>query len=256
MKVKILGAHNTESRQSKMTCLLIDNILALDAGGLTSNLSFRDQMKIKAVFLTHAHYDHIRDIPALAMNLYLRNKSVTICTHQAVVENITRYFLNDITYPEFHKRPPENPTLKITILEPYQDTEIEVYRIMSIPVTHALPAMGYQIKAKDGKTIFYTGDTGTNLTDIWQHISPQYLFTELTAPNRWEAAMNHSGHLTPNLLQKELLSFQERKGYLPQVVLIHLNPLNENEIASEIAVLENSLGVSIRLAHEEMQIRI
>ena len=256
MKIKILGAHNTESRRTKMTCLLVDNVLALDAGALTSSLSFRDQMKIKVVFLTHAHYDHIRDIPALAMNLFLRRKSITICTHQTVLDNLTRYFLNDSIYPEFHKRPPENPTLKFRVLEPYRETEIEGYRVLAVPVTHALPAMGFQITASDGKTIFFTGDTGANLTEVWNQISPQCLIIELTAANRWEQAMNHSGHLTPNLLQTELINFQKIKGYSPQVILVHLNPLDESQIASEISVLEGSLKANMRLAHEGMQIEL
>ncbi len=53
MKIKVLGAHNTESRNTKYMSLLVDDVLALDAGGLTSSLSFRSQMKIKAVLLTH-----------------------------------------------------------------------------------------------------------------------------------------------------------------------------------------------------------
>ena len=71
MNIRLLGAHNCESPNSKMVSLLIDGAIALDAGALTSSLSFEAQRKLRAIFLTHQHYDHVRDIPAIAMNLFL-----------------------------------------------------------------------------------------------------------------------------------------------------------------------------------------
>lgn len=256
MKIQVLGAHNTESRHFKYPGLIIDNILALDAGGLTSGLSFRDQMKIKAVLLTHAHYDHIRDIPALAMNLYLRKKSAAIYTHQAVYDNLIRYLLNGEIYPEFHKKPEEDPCLKMHILNPHEEIKIQDYTILPVPVIHALPAMGYQIASPDGKIIFYTGDTGPGLSTVWDRISPQLIFIELTASNRWEESMSSTGHLTPNLLHRELTLFRKLKGYLPQVICVHINPAGEKEIKLEILEVIGALGIPIHLAHEGMQVRI
>lgn len=255
MKIKVLGAHNTESLHTRMSCLLVDDILALDAGALTSGLSFEDQLKLKALFLTHAHYDHLRDIPALAMNLFLRQRSVTLCTHQAAFDNLTRYILNHEVYVDFHQRPLENPTLKVRILEPFREVDIEGYRILPVPVSHSLPALGYQITAADGRSVFYTGDTGAELSATWPHISPQYLFIELTAANRWEQAMVQAHHLTPNLLKKELLDFRRLKGYLPHVFLVHRNPLDDSEIEAEIAAVSDSLGISIELGREGMEVR-
>jgi len=207
MKIKILGAHNTESRNSKFMTLLIDDVLVLDAGGLTSALSFRDQIKIKNVLITHAHYDHIRDLPALAMNFFMRNKTFDLYTHQSVVDMLLNHWLNGDTYPEFHKRPAENPTLRIHLIQSGQEFVLENYRVLPVTVTHAIPAVGYQVSSASGKTIFYTGDTGEGLSDVWSRVSPQILFIELTAANRWEESMKHSGHLTVSLLHKELIRF-------------------------------------------------
>ena len=57
MKIQILGAHNIETRETRLTSLLVDGILALDAGSLSSGLSIEDQCEVKAVLLTHRHFD-------------------------------------------------------------------------------------------------------------------------------------------------------------------------------------------------------
>lgn len=256
MKIKVLGAHNTESRRTRCSCLLVDNTLVLDAGGLTSSLSFRDQMKIKAVLLTHGHYDHIRDIPAFAMNLFLRKNSVDIYTHQAAADNLLKYFLDGGIYPEFNKRPENAPTLRIQIIQEFEKLKIQDYSVLAVPVAHALPGIGFQITSSDGKSIFYTGDTGPGLSPTWERISPAVLFTELTAPNRWTEAMQKNGHLTPTSLQQELTSFRQIKGYLPRVICLHINPANEKEIRTEISSVSDFLGTPIEMAHEGMLVEV
>jgi hypothetical protein len=49
MKIKILGAHNTETLRTRHTCLLIDDVLAVDAGALTSHLSEKGMKRLQAV---------------------------------------------------------------------------------------------------------------------------------------------------------------------------------------------------------------
>jgi ribonuclease BN (tRNA processing enzyme) len=256
MNIKVLGAHNSESKSTGYMSLLVDNVLALDAGSLTSFLSFRNQMKIKAVLLTHGHYDHIRDIPAFAMNLFLRGKTSEIFTHRAVYDILMQYFFDGKIYPDFQTKPADNPTLRFNIIEPYKQITIGCYKILPVPVIHSLTAMGYQINSEDGKSVFYTGDTGPELSEVWNHISPQVLFIELTAPNIWEKSMRHNGHMTPDLLKQELMNFQNIRGYLPKVVAVHMNPEGESKIKSEISRIEKSSGIQITLAREGMRIRL
>lgn len=68
MKVQILGAHNAETKEARLVSLLIDDILAIDAGGLTSTLSLAAQQRIRTILITHHHFDHIRDLVTLGMN--------------------------------------------------------------------------------------------------------------------------------------------------------------------------------------------
>ena len=256
MDIQVLGAHNFESQNTRLMSLLIDDTLAIDAGCLTSSLSFPAQEKLKAILLTHQHYDHVRDVPTLALNLALRNATINIYSIQPVYDVLSTHLLDGKLYPQFLEQPLQNPTIKFTIVEAYKIKQIEGYDVMAVPVNHTGPTVGYQITAPNGKAVFYTGDTGPGLANCWRYISPQLLFIEVTAPDSYEEFAKGSGHLTPSLLKRELISFQEVKGYLPQVVVVHMNPNLEEEIAAEIAAVAGNLNNPITLAYEGMQIHL
>ena len=256
MNIRILGAHNCESQDTRLTSLLVDDILVLDAGGLTANLSFLEQQRLKAILLTHHHYDHIRDIPAIAMNFYLRRANINIYSTLPVYEALATHLLDGKLYPNFLERPQDNPALKVTVIEPYRAEQIEGYSLLAVPLNHSIPTVGYQVTSSEGKVIFYTGDTGPGLADCWQQVSPQLLIIEVTIPNSWEDFARDSGHLTPGLLKQELVIFRELKGYLPQVVVVHMLPASEKEIEAEIAAVAEELNHPITLGHEGMQLHL
>jgi len=256
MDIRFLGVHNCESKETKCISLLIDDTLAIDAGGLTSSLTIEAQQKLKALLLTHYHYDHIKDIPALAMNLFLGGGTITIYATAPVFEVVSSYLLDGKLYPRFQETPPAKPTVNFTIIEPHQLVVIDGYKVQAIPVEHATSTVGYQITSPEGKSLFYTSDTGPGLDECWQYVSPQLLVTEVTAPNKYEDFARESGHLTPSLLGQELAEFREIKGYLPQTVLVHMNPRVEKEIAAELSAVVASLGSEITLAYEGMQISL
>jgi len=256
MNIKVLGAHNCERQNFKMVSLLVDGVLAIDAGALTSSLSLEEQRKIKALLLTHQHYDHVRDVPALAMSLFLGGAATRIYSIPAALDVLARHLLNDEIYPDFRQKPEQNPTLSFTVLKPNKAETIEGYTVLAVPVHHGVPTVGYQVTSGDGKSVFYTGDTGPGLAECWQRVSPQLLIIEVTSSDRFAEWAAGAGHLTPALLKQELESFQKVNGYLPRVVAVHMNPALEEEIAAEIAAVAQALGCSITLGYEGMQISI
>jgi cAMP phosphodiesterase len=254
MKIHVIGAHNCESRDSKFISLLIDDVLAIDAGGLASGLTFQDQQKLKAILITHQHYDHIRDIPAIAMNLFFQGATINVYSTQTVLDALAIHLLNGTIYPKFQTLPDTNPTIKFRLVEPYKPERIEGYGVLPIPVNHENYTVGYQVTGPDGKVLFYTADSGPGLTDCWKHVSPQLLIVEVTVPNRCEQFAVQTGHLTPALLKQELTDFQELKGHLPPVVVVHMQPGWEDEIAAEIEALAGFLNTPITLAYEGMEL--
>jgi ribonuclease BN (tRNA processing enzyme) len=254
MNIRILGAHNIEAQDSRCISFLIDGVLAIDAGALTSSLTFPEQQKLKAVLLTHQHYDHIRDMPALGMNFFLFEKTIEIYGTRPVYEALSSHLLNNVLYPNYMERPPGKPAIQFRIVEPGRTEVIAGYTVLPVPVIHAVPTIGYQITPSNGKKVFITSDTGPGLSDCWKQVSPDLLIIEVTALNKYDDFAHQSGHLTPALLQKELETFREIKGYLPQVITVHMNPLDEKGIKAEIAIVARALKLQIQLAHEGMRI--
>lgn len=256
MNIQFLGVHMRESRNSRLFSMVIDGVLAIDAGSLAAGLSFAAQERLKAILLTHQHYDHVRDVPAIAMNFALRHAAVNIYSTQPVYDVLAAYLLNGKIYPNFLEWPPENPAIKFTVIEPHKPRQIEGYDVLPVPMAHSVPTVGYQVTAPDGKVAFYTGDTGIGLDDCWRHISPQLLIIEVTAPNKYEQFGRNSGHLTPGLLKLELASFRKIKGYLPRVVVVHVNPTLRREIETELATVASELNNPIILARRGMRLHL
>ena len=250
MIIRFLGTHNAESKSTRLVSFLIDDILAVDAGSLVSELSFSEQKKIRAILLSHGHYDHIRGIPAFAFN---NSKQTTkVFATSQTLEILSSHLVDGIIYPKFTEKTSflEKPALELLTVAPFKSEDIEGYRVLAIPVNHPISAVGFEITSRDGKRIFYTGDTGPGLLSIWKYISPHLLIADVTFPDRFENMAKDAGHLCPKMLKEELIEFHRAKGYLPQTILIHQSPQFEEEIREEAQKIAKELGLSIDIACE------
>jgi ribonuclease BN (tRNA processing enzyme) len=250
MIIRFLGTHNAESENTKLVSLLIDDILAVDAGSLTSELTFAEQRKIRAILLSHGHYDHIRAAPAFAFN---NSDHITkVIATSRTLEILTSHLIDGVVYPKFASEVSfrRKATLQLVPVEPFDRHNIEGYEVMAVPVRHPLDGVGFEITSGDEKTLFYTGDTGSGLSSVWAKISPQLIIADVTWPNSLANAAKDAGHLCPEMLKDELTEFRRAKGYLPKVAVIHLSPQHEPEIEREIREVAKLLGTSIDIARE------
>jgi len=258
VEIQVLGAHLAEAKGARLTSLLIDGVLAVDAGGITSALSMPEQKKIETVLLTHHHFDHTRDLVTLAANTgYYWRKQLTVCGLPYTLDIVTECLLGGKMYTNFFEYPDkEKPTVKLEAIEPYGRKSIAGYDVLAVPVKHSAPTVGYQVTSPDGKNLFYTGDTTVGVSDCWQHISPRLLIAEVAGPDKYEDWLKKAGHLCPRLLKEELIQFRRLKGYVPRIVVIHIGNPYEQEIKKEVAQVAQELEADISLGHEDMKITL
>jgi len=248
MRVRFLGAHNTETCSVRLPGVLVDGILALDAGSL-GVLSAQEQLGLKAILLTHQHFDHLRDLPILGMNLFLNGAGVAVYGLPEVQSIITKHLLNGSLYSRFM----ESSIMNFCPIIPGVSFLVGEYSILPVAMRHSVPAVGYEIRT-DSRRLFYSGDTGPGLSSVWKHLNPDVIIIEVTSSNHWTDFALKAGHFTPALLKDELAILRELKGYIPPVFTIHMNSFVEDDIQTELAEVAHALHCSITPAHEGMEI--
>src|SRR6476620_3477498 len=102
MRLKVLVSSAASDAEHNLTGYLLDARFAVDAGTLTSKLSFAQQARIQRVFITHTHADHIRDLPHLIHNRFSQNTGpLTIFAAREVMALLESNLFNGIIWPDF-----------------------------------------------------------------------------------------------------------------------------------------------------------
>jgi cAMP phosphodiesterase len=252
MRIRILGAHQGESRDTRFMSILIDGQLAIDAGGLTSSLTVEEQLRIEAVLITHQHFDHVKDLPPLAHNLWDSKPTRLYCTEHTC-RMIREHIFNDLLWPAMRAEDEGHYPLVYNTVEPGRAFDLLGYSILPIEMPHTVPAVGYCVE-HGGKRVFYTADTSGHGDPPWAVLPLDLLIAETTYSSQFTEVAARFGHMTPQSLERELRAFHARQGYYPRVVCVHINVAHEAQVHEELAALAQDLGADIQPAYEGMEL--
>ena len=255
MKLHILGAHNVASRDTRPASLVVDGVLALDAGSIASGLTFEEQRAIRAVLLSHRHFDHLRDLPLLGQATRDVGATVDVFGIADTVDAVKAHLLNDVIFSDFTRKPsPEAPKFRLRTVQTGKPFAVAGdYGVVAMPVVHSAPAVAYVVE-REGRRVLYTGDCGGGLPAFGALPPVHLLVSEVNYPNRLEAKAHENGHYTPTLLSKDLAALRKRWRTLPRVLVVHMVPAYEEEIRDELTEVAANLPVDITPAHEGMML--
>jgi ribonuclease BN (tRNA processing enzyme) len=257
MRIRILGAHQIESKETRLTSLLLNHRLALDAGSLGRSLTLQEQGRIQAVALTHRHYDHLRDLPTLGYAMAEGGPTIDLFGLPETLEDLRSHLLDGQLYPDFTQRPtPEAPRYRLCPVTSHQETTAAGLTLLPLAVPHGPPAVAYQVTDGRGRSLLFGGDGGPGLRQIWPYVDPELMILEVTYANRMEDPDTLRAHLTPAALELELRAYRDLRGTLPRIVATHFNPWHEADIREELAEVSKSLGTDIGIAEEDMVLEV
>lgn len=259
MRVRILGAHQCQTANRHFTSILIDDWLAIDAGSLATTLTLEEQLKVTDVLLTHEHWDHVKDLGGFGYNLLgARQEGSSVAgarihcapeVRATVIEHLLaeHFWMNFFTMPTL-----SDPVFAYQEVGPGATFSVGPYRVQTVAVPHAVPVQGYALTTDSGRTIYYTGDNGEGCGQEWARVKPNVLITECTYSDEYVRREGGKlyGHLSPSLLAKELEAYRARRGELPRVLVVHVNPFSEDRMRVELAAVARALDADLEIARE------
>jgi ribonuclease BN (tRNA processing enzyme) len=238
MDFKVLGCHGGESPKHQCPAFLLDGRVCLDAGSITNMLTLREQNKLEAVIVSHAHIDHVRDLAMLAdTRTQQGGPPLLIASTPGTIQVLKRHFFNDKLWPDFSKIPDQNNrTVVFQKLRPEHVSEVCGYKIRPVLVDHSVEAAAYVVS--DGQTsLAYSGDTGPT-ERLWSVLREERdlsaLIMEVAFPNEQHALAKASCHHTPASLERELRKLGAHHRDLP-VLLFHIKPVFQRAVEKELA---------------------
>ena len=239
LKVKVLGAYGSEGQGQRPSAFLIDNRVLVDAGTVGGALSVAEQIEIEHALITHSHLDHTVGLAFLTDTLAMiaPERRVTVTSISPVIESLQSHAFNDLLWPDFTTIPTgTNPVLGFRALAEGAEARVGDLWVTPVPVEHTVPTTGFIVH--DGETGFvYSGDTGPT-ERLWRIARAMQglkaIIVETAFPNRLEALARVSGHLTPEMLQREI---DKMPPDLP-IWVYHIKPQLFQETAEELANID------------------
>ena len=236
MKVRVLGCSGGAAPGRNPSCYLLEDGIAVDAGALASSLSLEEQQSVRDVFLTHAHWDHVRDLPLTVINRTQRTAALRLHGLEDTVRSIRTHLMNGETWFRAFDLPSvESPFVSACPIAAGDTRTCGRYRISAVSVPHTVPAVSYVVDDGTCSVMMNADTVGGGIFDrLPAGMSPlRAVFLEASFPNRMRDFAVMTGHLTPQMLG------DETKHLAPDVdvIVTHLKPGFEEEMTREIAAL-------------------
>ncbi|MCX7390107.1 MAG: 3',5'-cyclic-nucleotide phosphodiesterase [Planctomycetota bacterium] len=240
MKIELLPSSVPVSDVQYLTTYLINDEIAIDCGSLGLLADLERQKRVKHIFITHEHIDHIATLPLVLSNSY---EPGVDCVEVLAMPDVLQFLRNDIfngrVWPDFF-----NPTLthepmvRVTPLELFKPIRRCNVTITPVPVSHGVPSIGFIVEDAASAVVF-PSDTGPTEA-IWSHAAKtnnlKAVFLEASFPEKLIDLALVCGHLCPSTF-----AIETRKITTPvRWMVVHRKPSDSDQVAKEL----ESLGIA------------
>ena len=242
VKIQLLPSTFDETgrarQEQRLTCYLIDDCVAIDAGSIALSLSDEQRESVRDIIVTHPHMDHIASLPIYIDDLFGFLKSpIRIHATEEVIELLERDIFNWTVYPRFSEL--KNQHGPVMVYVPFRvgvEFEVAHLRVTAANVNHIVPTVG-MIVTDGRKTLAFSSDTAET-EDFWKLVNRtphiDALLIEASFPNSLAKLAEDSRHFTPESLSRELGKL-DHNGL--DILTVHLKPAYREKVAEELKAL-------------------
>jgi cAMP phosphodiesterase len=224
--------------EQRLTCFLIDERVALDAGSLALALNADQRKTVRDIIITHPHMDHIASLPIFIDDLFETLESpVRVYATPEVIELLERDIFNWNVYPRFSELKNEyGPVMEYVPIPAGKEFKVAHLTVIAVPVKHIVPTVGLVVS--DGKsTIAFSSDT-CETDEFWKLInrapSINALLIEASFPDSMAQLAEVSRHYTPASLQRDLRKLNHN-GL--DILAVHIKPAYRQKVIDELNAL-------------------
>lgn len=234
MKVRVLGCSGGVNQKVATTSFLVDDDILIDAGTGVGDLTLDEMRRVKHIFITHSHLDHIASVPLLADTLFddLIGQPLIVHAQAETIKAFHDHIFNWTIWPDFTELPDKsNAVVKLEVMAAGETVELSGRQIEMIRVNHTVPGVGYYVES-DGKSFAFSGDTTSNenfWTSLNKHEAVDLLFIESAFADEELELAKVAFHYCPQLLAIDLPKLQHKT----RVCISHLKPGSEQQIMQQ-----------------------
>ena len=241
MRVELLSSSIPSSDLQFLVSFLVNDEVAIDAGSLGLLADLRRQQRVKHVFITHEHLDHIATLPVFLENVYEPGpESVEVLASRELLDFLHNDIFNDRVWPDFIELSrPDNAFMNTTAIELLRPISRAGLTVTALPVSHGVDTIGLVVD--DGQTVVaFPSDTGpTEL--FWTHLAScdrvKAVFLEVSFPQSLADLAALTGHLCPATFAAETQKLPRDLARQVRWIVVHRKARYAAQIAREIEAL-------------------
>jgi cAMP phosphodiesterase len=231
--------------EQRLTCFLIDECVAVDAGSIALALTSEQREKVRDRIVTHPHMDHIASLPIFIDDLFETLKSpVRIHATAEVIDLLERDIFNWNVYPRFSELKNEyGPVMQYVPIPAGKEFRVAHLTVTAVTVNHIVPTVGLVVS--DGRSIVAFSSDTAETDEFWNVLNraPRIdaLLIEASFPDSMAKLAEVSRHFTPASLQRDLRKLNHN-GL--DILAVHIKPAYRQMVIDELKALDvPGLGV-------------
>src|SRR5262249_54185981 len=135
MKALLLPSALGAGSLQYLTTVLVNDTVAFDAGSLGLVGTPAEQARVRHVFLTHAHIDHVRSLPIFLETVPDDSNDCPPVSAPAAVLDVARQdILNDRLFPDFVRLSHDGPPLvRLEVIHPGRPVRVAGLTVTAVP---------------------------------------------------------------------------------------------------------------------------